>query len=142
MTNPVLVAIDLSEESSWRKTLPIASDLCRAWDAELRVMTVVPHFGMPIVAQHFPDDFAETATAEAKLALDGLCAKHVPKDIRCQTIVVYGTIYEEILKTARMSKAEAVVMAAHRPELKDYLLGPNAARVARHAPCSVMVVRE
>lgn len=142
MTNPVLVALDLSEESSWRKTLPIAADLCRAWDAELRVMTVVPHFGMPIVAQHFPEDFAETAKAEAKRALDELCAKQVPKDIRCRTIVGYGTIYEEILKTARKSKAEAVVMAAHRPELKDFLLGPNAARVARHAPCSVMVVRE
>lgn len=105
-------------------------------------MTVVPHFGMPIVAQHFPEDFAETATAQAKRALGDLCAKEVPSDVRCDTIVGYGTIYEEILKTAREIKAEAVVMAAHRPELKDYLLGPNAARVARHAPCSVMVVRE
>jgi nucleotide-binding universal stress UspA family protein len=34
-----------------------------------------------------------------------------------------------------------IVMASHRPELKDYLLGPNAARVVRHAECSVLVVR-
>lgn len=142
MTNPVLAAIDLGEESSWRKTLPIAFDLCRAWGAELRIMTVVPHFGMPIVAQHFPDDYADKATVQSKQTLDALCAKHVPSDVRCETIVAYGTIYEEILKTARKIKPEAVVMAAHRPELKDYLLGPNAARVARHAPCSVMVVRE
>jgi nucleotide-binding universal stress UspA family protein len=35
-----------------------------------------------------------------------------------------------------------IVLASHRPELKDYLLGPNAARVVRHAKCSVLVVRD
>ena len=35
-----------------------------------------------------------------------------------------------------------IVMGSHHPELKDYLLGPNAAKVMRHADCSVMVVRE
>jgi nucleotide-binding universal stress UspA family protein len=33
-------------------------------------------------------------------------------------------------------------MGSHRPELSDYLLGPNAGKVVRHAKCSVMVVRE
>jgi nucleotide-binding universal stress UspA family protein len=33
-------------------------------------------------------------------------------------------------------------MASHRPELSDYLLGPNAARIVRHAKQSVLVVRE
>jgi nucleotide-binding universal stress UspA family protein len=33
------------------------------------------------------------------------------------------------------------VVGAHRQDLKDYLLGPNAARVVRHADCSVYVVR-
>jgi nucleotide-binding universal stress UspA family protein len=37
---------------------------------------------------------------------------------------------------------DAIVMAAHRPELRDYLLGPNAARVVRHANQSVLVVRD
>lgn len=32
-------------------------------------------------------------------------------------------------------------MAAHRPELQDYLLGLNATRVVRHAKVSVLVVR-
>ena len=33
-------------------------------------------------------------------------------------------------------------MAAHRPSLADYLLGPNTARVGRHAQCSVQVLRD
>ena len=40
------------------------------------------------------------------------------------------------------TNADLIVMASHRPELKDFLLGPNAARVVRHANCSVLVVRE
>ena len=46
-----------------------------------------------------------------------------------------------ILDLAEKIGADLIVMASHRPELKDYLLGPNAARVVRHAECSVMVVR-
>jgi glycine betaine/choline ABC-type transport system substrate-binding protein len=38
--------------------------------------------------------------------------------------------------------ADLIVMASHRPSLKDYLLGPNAAHVARHARCTVYIVRE
>ena len=46
------------------------------------------------------------------------------------------------MKAADKLKCDLIVMASHRPELKDYLLGPNAARVVRHARQSVFVVRE
>ena len=36
---------------------------------------------------------------------------------------------------------DLIAMASHRPALKDYLIGPNAARVVRHADVSVLVVR-
>lgn len=32
-------------------------------------------------------------------------------------------------------------MASHRPEMRDYLIGPNAAHVAQNASCSVLVLR-
>lgn len=34
------------------------------------------------------------------------------------------------------------IMAVGHPDLAQYLLGPNAARVVRHATCSVLVVRQ
>ncbi|MFQ5760821.1 MAG: universal stress protein, partial [Acidiferrobacterales bacterium] len=42
---------------------------------------------------------------------------------------------------AEKAGCDLIVMASQRPELKDYLLGPNAARVVRHANCSVLVAR-
>ena len=41
----------------------------------------------------------------------------------------------------RGKSADLIVLASHKPALKDYLLGANASRVVRSAPCSVHVVR-
>ena len=79
--------------------------------------------------------------ASAKSDLDALAAKCVPDGVKVDTIVACGTIYQEILKAIKAVGPDLVVVASHRPELKDYLLGPNAARVVRHAACSVLVVR-
>lgn len=141
MFNAVLVPIDLNQPSSWEKALPMAVGLCRDSGAKLTVMTVVPDFGMPIVAQYFPADYADRAQSEAKSALEKLVADLVPEGVDAECLVGYGTIYDEIMKAAGDKACDLIVMASHRPELKDYLIGPNAARVVRHAGCSVLVVR-
>jgi len=53
-----------------------------------------------------------------------------------------ASIYAEILGAAEAAEADLVVVGSHRPAMKDYLLGTNAARVVRHARCSVLVARE
>jgi nucleotide-binding universal stress UspA family protein len=65
----------------------------------------------------------------------------LPDDISTQHVVKHGRVYEEIIMTAKELGADLIVMSAHRHELSDYLLGPNAARVARHASQSVLIVR-
>ncbi len=55
--------------------------------------------------------------------------------------VAHGTIYDEIMKAADKLDCDLILMGSHRPELKDYLLGPNAVRIVRHANQSVFVVR-
>jgi universal stress protein F len=37
--------------------------------------------------------------------------------------------------------ADLIVMAAHRPQPGDFLIGSNAERVSRRARCTVMLVR-
>ncbi len=142
MYKKVLLPIDIAEASSWRKALPTAVACCQAFGAELHLMTVVPDFGMSAVAQYFPDDYAERAEAEAAEQLKKLSTEHVAGGIKVHHRVGYGTIYEEILKAAKETKCDLIVMGSHRPALRDYLLGPNAARVVRHAECSVLVVRD
>jgi nucleotide-binding universal stress UspA family protein len=80
--------------------------------------------------------------AEAEKRLATIVAESVPKELTVETTIGQGSVYAEILRTARDSGADLIVMASHRPEMKDYLIGTNAARVVRHASCSVLVVRE
>jgi len=67
---------------------------------------------------------------------------NIPAEMNVQHIVGEANVYEVILSIADKINADVIVVAVHRPELKDYLLDPNAARVVLHAKCLVMVVRE
>jgi len=142
MYQTILLPIDLNEEASWEKALPAALELCRTHGAKLHVMTVVPDFGMAIVGSFFPVGYEEKALAETDAALTQFVASHVPAEQDVAHDVHHGVVYQEILNAAKRVGADLIVMAAHRPGQSDYLLGPNAARVVRHAACSVLVVRE
>ncbi len=141
MYKHILLPVDLQHESSWRTALPVALDFCKTSGAALHVMMVVPGFGMSIVGQFFPEGYEKDVHAKVLEELHTFVKNNIPDDIDVQHIVGEGNIYESILGVADTVKADLIVMAAHRAELKDYLLGPNAARVVRHAKCSVMVVR-
>ncbi len=105
-------------------------------------MTAIPGFGMSVVGQYFPEDFKDRALAKANEDLGAFVGEHVPSGVETRHGIGYGTVYEEILGISGESKCDLIVMASQRPELKDYLLGPNAASVVRHAGCSVLVVRD
>ncbi len=142
MFKHILLSVDLDQNSSWQKALPCAIDMCRHTGADLHVLTVVPDFGMSIVGQYFPEGYEKEMAGKILEQLRDFVNEHVPDDVRVQHIVGEGTVYEVILKIAEDIDADLIMVASHRPELKDYLLGPNAARVVRHAGCSVMVIRD
>jgi nucleotide-binding universal stress UspA family protein len=144
MFKEILVPVDLEEESSWRKALPVAIEMCRKFGQKIHLMTVVPTYGLALVGGYFPKDFEKKAFAETEARLAAFAKEHVPDDIEVDCVVRQGTIYEEIVKAREKLGAacDLIVLASHRPQLADYLLGPNAARVLRHSKVTVMVVRE
>jgi|TARA_Y100000588_G_scaffold266020_1_gene280809 nucleotide-binding universal stress UspA family protein len=141
MYKDILLPIDLGNESSWNRALPAAIEYCKAFGANLHVLTVMPDFGSPMVAQFFPDDHEGRMMQNANDVLHKFVADRVPDDINVQHVVADGTIYKTIIETAEDINADLIIMGSHRPELQDYLLGPNAARVVRHSSKSVLVVR-
>ncbi len=140
MFNDVLCAIDLGDQHSWKKALPKAIEM-RGDSGNLHLLTVVPAFGLSMISQFFPDNFEESTLTATKDALREFIDKNVPKDVPSRAIVAQGRAYEQILRVADEIDCDAIVMAAGNPDLAQYLLGPNAARVVRHATCSVLVVR-
>ena len=142
MIKTILLPLDLNHKSSWARTIPQAVDLARLYGAGIHALTVIPDFGMSMVASYFPKDYSDKAKAETERALADLVARETPEGIEVTTHVLHGPIYKEIIAAADSIGADLILMASHRSEMKDYLLGPNAARVVRHARQSVMVIRE
>jgi len=141
MFKDVLLAVDLNDEGSWVKALPVALDFVRASGGTLHVLTVVPNFGMSIVGQFFPKGYEKEVGEKVLVVLKEFVKTHIPDDVKTQRIVGEGTVYEVILNMAGKVNADMIVVSSGRDDLKDFLLGPNAARVVRHANCSVTVVR-
>ncbi len=141
MYKHILLPVDLEDKTSWAGSLPVAADYAKAFRATLHAMTVVPDFGMSVVGSFFPDDFADKAIGETNKRPHEFVSENMPDGIPVQHLVKHGRVYEEIINTAGEINADLIVISAHHPDLKDYLLGPNAARVARHAAQSVLIVR-
>ncbi len=54
---------------------------------------------------------------------------------------VEGRPHRTIVEFANENSVDCIVIGSHQPDLTDYLLGSTAARVVRHASCSVHVSR-
>ena len=137
----ILLPVDLFHDTGWEGALEHAVSLARLHGATLHVLSVIPDFGMPMVASFFPKDYAKNAVAETKAKLASFVQDHIPDDITVKTQVKHGSIYKEILEIADAVQADMIVIASNRLDMQDYLLGPNAARVVRHARQSVCVIR-
>jgi nucleotide-binding universal stress UspA family protein len=56
-------------------------------------------------------------------------------------LVKQGHSSNTILDEAEALGADCIVLGSHRPDYRDYLIGSTAARVVRHAQCTVVVER-
>ena len=146
-----LAAIDLEDEHLSKgvieKTVQMATGV---EGAQVYLMTVVPGIA-PGIDQRYAirgdmkgstDYPLQEWKDEAAKDLQKIADKLVPKGMQAGVVVENGTVYREIVEASKDLKIDHIIMGAHRPSLADFLLGPNSARVARHAGCSVTVVRE
>ncbi len=149
MTN-YLASIDLADEESWDyildKTVEMATGVK---GTKVYLMTVIPGIISGVDARyairgemHGSEDYPlQKWKADAEKKLKEIAEKKIPKKLYAGVVVEHGTVYKEVVEAAKDLDIDQIVMGANRPSLADFLLGPNAARVARHAGCSVTVVR-
>ncbi len=138
MYKNILVPVDLAHKETASAMIEDALALA-AEDAKMTLLYVMPEIP-GIVAAHLPAGTADEAKARAEAQLRQLAEDNgAPSNVEALTSV--GPPYHNILETAASDKVDLIVIASHQPELSDYLLGSVAAKVVRHAPCSVHVIR-
>jgi nucleotide-binding universal stress UspA family protein len=142
MYKSILLPIDLDHSSSWQKAMPVALDLAKSLGAKLHVVSVVPDFKLTAIGVYLPDDFETKAVEHCTEKLEEFVADNVPEAIRGETRVAHGHIAQEILNFAEALDCDLIVMAPHRPEMKDFFISPSTSSVVRRADRSVLIVRE
>ena len=141
MYKAIMLPIDLGHDSSWKKAIPVALRLAETFGVPMHAVTVVQNMRNAAVTQYFPKDYEETLVKNAEEKLSALVAREMP-GVAVTTHVAVGQVYREIVRAADANGCDLIVMASHRPELVDILIGPNADHVVRHTTASVMVVRD
>lgn len=86
---------------------------------------------------YLEDRVVQEAFDRAKTELESRVSEHA--DVTGK--IVKGHSGRTIIDVATAMNADCIVIGSHKPGLIDYFLGSTAARVVRHAPCAVHVLR-
>ena len=125
---------DLSMAS--RLAFPMAALFARTFGAEVVGVHVAPPTSLATLSGIPPVDLPVVPT-EASL-WSFLQADFEGVDLVAQ--VHEGNVWDRICHTARVEKADLVVMSTlGHDSLADRIIGSNTERVVRHAPCPVLV---
>ena len=141
MTDHILCSVDLTHKDEAISLLQEAGRLGEFYGASLSVVTVVPDYGSSWVGSFFKDGTLKQAVAAADDTLHALVKEALPEHEDVQHIVEIGAVYEKVIEAIGLSNADLVIVGAHKPDVADRVLGPNAARVARLSPVSTLVLR-
>jgi len=139
--NTILAAIDLQHEESDNHVAVEALKLARSHNASLHLVFIIPDQHLSYVQNYIPAEMKAQVVVDAKADLDRFAASLDLGDTAVSLDVLRGTVYEETINYADKIDADFIVIGSNRPGVKDLFIGPNAARVARHANCSVLIVR-
>ena len=140
MHENILFPIDLNHVKSWKKALPDVIRLAGE-TGTIHLLGIVQDIGSSMVATFLPKGYEQKVLEKMKLALDNFVAKEMAGK-RVVTHVGHGHVAETILKSAKKTSADLIVMASHKPdELRSMLISGHANAVVRHSPVSVLVVR-
>ncbi len=140
MFNKILVPVDIDYPKTAAAVYLKAAALAKQSGAEIRLVSVMPGFSMPLVASYISDDIRKDAVESFKATL-----KQFIKD-NCDESTTYtirtGKNWEEIIKTAKKWGADLIVVYHNRRrEINEVFSRSCSQRVADNADCSVLRLR-
>lgn len=144
----ILVPTDFSEVAN--RAIAFAVKLAEANRARLMLLTVIgdlpltnEEMMMLRVSVNSVKEYNKQHIDAATAKLKKLIRPAVAKKLRVQFIVRDGKPYAEIIRAAKDTKADLIVMSSQgHGRLAELLLGSTTDRVVQNAPCSVLVVRD
>ncbi len=141
MFEKILIPLDLQQKKLTNRTIKQAVGYAEEYGSELLLMTVIPGFGMPLVASFFPDDAVEQAKKEVMRQLKSYALEKIPAEIKAKVVVAEGNPAERIVAQAKKANADLIIIPSRSRNLEKFVLGSCANQVVDKAACSVLVIK-
>jgi len=140
MFKKILVPIDVdyprTAAAVYQKTAAIAG----LSNAAIRLVSVMPGFGMPIVASYVSDEMRKQTVIRFKESLEKFIKENCDKTVTYR--VRTGKNWEEIIKAADNWEADLIIVYHNRRrKINEVFSGSCSRRVSDNASCSVLWLR-
>jgi len=140
MFKKILVPVDIDYSKTAALVYRKALELGKPGGADIRLVSVMPGFGMPIVASFISEEMVKKAKDRLKAAMETFIQGN------CQEPITYtiktGKNWEEIVKAADKWGAGLIVVYHNREQaVNDVFSNACSQRVMENANCSVLRLR-
>jgi len=140
MFNKILVPVDIDYPKTAAIVYHKALEIAESTGAEIRLISVMPGYSMPIVASFISEEMVKKAKDQLRATLETFI-----KD-NCQEPITYtiktGKNWEEIVKASDKWGADLIVVYHNRKRHENEVFSNSCSqRVMENANCSVLRLR-
>ena len=139
----ILVPIDFSPYAE--QALDYAMALAQKLQARVTLLHVIqpPLVAVPNGVYGRRRPFSQDLEATIRGDLEGYLARVTAAGLTGEMVVIHGVPFQQILDTAKARQVDLIILGTHgRTGLAHVLLGSVAEKVARLAPCPVLIARQ
>lgn len=133
----IMVPVDLVHKDKLQKALDVAGDMAKHYGAQVHVVTVTGD--LPGTLGHNPAEIEKTLTAFATELKATYDIEVVAHPVTSPDPVVDTT--RRLMAAIDDIGVDLVIMASHQPGIMEHIFNSHGGYIARHAKCSVFVVR-
>lgn len=137
MSGRVLALIDIEDRDG---SLLLIRETARLFPAaEIHVAHVIPYGFYSYIEPYISQESREAVISDAKAALSSILTAASAADATPH--VLQGGVGEQALLLAKKLDVATITLCATRNDSAHTTLGTHAAQIARHAECSVFLIR-
>ncbi len=140
MFKKILVPIEVDYPETAAAVYKKAASIAKMSGAEIRLISVMPGFGMPIVASFISAEVRKEVADRFKKSLEKFIKNNCDEPVSFR--ITTGKNWEEIIKAADKWEADLIVVYHnHRHEINEIFSKSCSQQVSDNANCSVLRLR-